>query len=467
MDKMIHLFGEYFMTANLIFFVINLFFEPYCIRIFYGHFMEERFPDKLWAKVGLWVFHDIWTIGFNIFSYFVELPLEISLIRNWLFSICAMLIPAIVFYKACTRMVLFVIVTFQAIGGACGAISGVFLNATDISYYVAEMALLYLSIQYVVKRVRIKDFHIHKDDLLVFWIPGVEAFFIWMLVNMMEYIVGNYQSSAYEEMPLFGFIVLGLLFLTLISILHGMKVFQDRILFRKEISDRTVLEQQTSSMQEYIREMERILGGIRSLKHDMRNTLSVVSRLSAGNTPEEQAIMQTYLSGMQDAVEQLEMPFHTGNQVADTILGIKYHEAIQTLPELVIDVDMLYFPDNLVIQSYDIGIILGNALDNALEACKEQKDKEPDTKPYVRISSSQKRNVFLLEMENTFTGEIVMTGQSEFPTTRKADKELHGIGLANIKRAAEKYQGAVDWCIEDRRFILSVMLKNTESLQTI
>jgi len=44
--------------------------------------------------------------------------------------------------------------------------------------------------------------------------------------------------------------------------------------------------------------------------------------------------------------------------------------------------------------------------------------------------------------------------------TEKADKNSHGLGLANIKSTVEKYQGAMDFRIEGKVFILSVMMKN-------
>ena len=50
--------------------------------------------------------------------------------------------------------------------------------------------------------------------------------------------------------------------------------------------------------------------------------------------------------------------------------------------------------------------------------------------------------------------------QNEFPVTDKADRENHGIGLANIKSTAEKYQGTMDFKAKGRVFILSVMMKN-------
>lgn len=63
-------------------------------------------------------------------------------------------------------------------------------------------------------------------------------------------------------------------------------------------------------------------------------------------------------------------------------------------------------------------------------------------------------------MENSFDGRLVRRQQKEFSVTDKADRENHGIGLANIKSTAEKYQGTMDFKVKGRVFILSIMMKN-------
>ena len=68
--------------------------------------------------------------------------------------------------------------------------------------------------------------------------------------------------------------------------------------------------------------------------------------------------------------------------------------------------------------------------------------------------------MFFLKVENSFDGRVVRKPQNEFPVTDKADRENHGIGMVNIKSTAEKYQGAMDFKVNGRVFILSVMMKN-------
>ena len=102
---------------------------------------------------------------------------------------------------------------------------------------------------------------------------------------------------------------------------------------------------------------------------DMRNTISLIMQLAAGKEEE----LQAYLEELNQTMDRLEFRFKTGNTVVDTLLNMKYHEITSTVPDLRMDVEGLQFPEKLFIQSYDIGIILGNALDNALEACRKLK----------------------------------------------------------------------------------------------
>ena len=198
------------------------------------------------------------------------------------------------------------------------------------------------------------------------------------------------------------------------------------------------------------------------MKHDMKNTLAVIQRLSAVEGGGE---LQEYLSEMNKGLEKLEVRFRTGNTVVDTLLNMKYHEAVRDMPDLRMDADKLLLPQGIQIHSYDIGVILGNAVDNAIEACRKLKAKEPGADAFIRISSLQKGNLLILKVENSFDGRLVLKAKEEFPVTDKADRKSHGIGLANIKSTAEKYQGTMDFKVKDRVFILSVMMKNERSME--
>ena len=144
----------------------------------------------------------------------------------------------------------------------------------------------------------------------------------------------------------------------------------------------------------------------------------------------------------------------------DILLNMKYHELTRTMPDIQLNADRLLFPENLQIQGYDIGIIIGNALDNAIEACKKLKENDKSAEAFITLSSFSRGKMFFIEVENSFDGKINRKKYSEFPVTDKKDKKAHGIGLSNIKNTAEKYYGGVDWTAENKKFILTVMLQN-------
>ena len=76
--------------------------------------------------------------------------------------------------------------------------------------------------------------------------------------------------------------------------------------------------------------MERVYSGIRGMKHDMKNTLSVIMQLAAGKEEE----LQDYLEELNQTMDRLEFRFKTGSTVVDTLLNMKYHEITNTVPDL-------------------------------------------------------------------------------------------------------------------------------------
>ena len=329
---------------------------------------------------------------------------------------------------------------------------------TQLIQYAGIAVLLYFSLRKIVRDFREKDYVISRTELLFILAPSAVGLMVCMLLRIiMVTLEDGVPKMLYERYPILIVVIPAILLLSLLSILYGVKLFQDMIYWNREKSGRIILENQINSLQEHMEEMERIYSGIRGMKHDMKNTLAVIRRLSAGEGGGE---LQEYLSELNRGLEKLEVRFRTGNTVVDTLLNMKYHEAVRDVPDLRMDADKLLLPQGIQIHSYDIGVILGNAVDNAIEACQKLKAKEPGADAFIRISSLQKGNLLILKVENSFDGRLARGRQEELPVTDKADRKSHGIGLANIKSTAEKYQGTMDFRVKDRVFILSVMMKN-------
>ena len=468
--------------------VFSAMFQGYCLQYFFGSFLEGRIRNRRISVLAVTALYGALRLGTGFFlpkgytSFWVFVRLAVIL--------CIISVTALAFYRAIGKMALFLIVTLMAVGEMSfflahmlfelgnhlfrlwdwclgngyisslefyNCIASITLIGNQILFYAIGAAVLYFTLRRVVQDYREKEYAVHRTELLFILTPGLAGLMVCTLLRItIDTAENGVPETLYDRYPSLMVIMPVILLLLLFSVMFGVKLFQDMICWNREKSSRIILEKQVSSLQEHMGEMERVYSGIRGMRHDMKNTISLIMQLAAGKEEE----LKAYLEELNETMDRLEFRFKTGNTVVDTLLNMKYHEIASTVPDLRMDVEGLQFPEKLFIQSYDIGIIIGNALDNAIEACRKLKVKEPDAEAFIRISSFQKRELFFLKVENSFDGKVVRKPQNEFPVTDKADRENHGIGLANIKSTAEKYQGTMDFKVKGRVFILSVMMKN-------
>ena len=468
-------------------------FQGYCLQYFLGSFLESRWKSRwnglcvavLYAA-GLYgisrMFNQVLGTGYNGYR---EAIWKLAL------SLCILVVLALCFYKAFRLITVFLVVAFQAVADISKYAAVILLAkmgdgvvdiwnqcvekgffksdralmmtlngsmmAVQIFQYLVIAMLLYISLRKIVRDFKEKDYEIHRTELLFLLIPAAAGLLICVLLRIiMVTLEDNVPEMLYDRYPILVVVLPAILLLSLLSILYGVKLFQDMVYRNKAKSERVILKNQVRSLQEHMEEMERIYSAIRGMKHDMKNTLAVIGQLSM----EEKGELQEYLADLNQTFDRLDMRFRTGNSVADTLLNMKYHEAVRLVPDLEMDVDKLVFPQDLKIHSYDIGIILGNAVDNAVRACRKLKEKEPGADAFIRFVTLQKGNLLVLKVENSFDGKLVRKPREEFPVTDKPDKENHGMGLANIKNTVEKYHGTMDYMVKGRVFILSMMMKN-------
>lgn len=466
--------------------------QGYCLQYFLGSFLEGREKDRRINGLLVMVVYGVLRLGINFI-----LPADNESIRTvgkitLMFVIIVLL--ALLFYKGVQAITAFLAITFMAVSEITFFLSYMLMQiggnlfdlwvwllekgyiAVDtfewivqisatflqIIFYGIFLVLLYFALRKIIRSFSDKDYRIQRTELYFLLVPGTVGLLVCLLLRTIMITIENDMPKLLcDRYPILSIIVPAILILSLLSILYVVKTFQNMIVLNREKNSRIILEKQIGSMQEHMEEMEHIYSGIRSMKHDMKNTLAVIMELAGKDETE----LQTYLSEINKGFEQLEFRFRTGNTVADVLLNMKYHEAVRTIPDIEIDAERLLFSENMHIQSYDIGVIIGNALDNAIEACRKLKAEQQEAETFIRISSFTRGKMFFIEVENSFNGKVRRKKQSEFPVTEKSDNRAHGMGLANIKHTAEKYHGGVDWTAEGKVFMLSVMMKNERGME--
>lgn len=337
----------------------------------------------------------------------------------------------------------------------------------QIFMYMIFLGCLYGTLYQVGKAFRGSDPGYDRAELRFLLLPGcigtVFCLFLRILLMTME---EGRPRFLYDSYPLTMGVVPVMLLLCLCSILYSVKLSRELRELHEERNRSVILEQQMESMEEHLRETERVYAGVRAMKHDMKNQIAVVTELM--DHSQARAELQNYLEQMNSTLSALDFPCRTGSAVVDTLVGIKFHEMRERIPGVLFQHEELLIPAGLKVGSMDLSLILGNALDNAIEACQRMQEREErtgtpgdkETQPWIRAGTMMRAPYFLLEIANSFDGELRYSAGQEFPETEKEDSSLHGIGLQSIQAAAGKYHGGVDWSTEGNVFTLTVMLKN-------
>ena len=266
---------------------------------------------------------------------------------------------------------------------------------------------------------------------------------------------------VYDSVPEVQFwIVLVCIFL-LVTIILTMILFRYLVDYNEENRKLVILQKQVEQLHREIEDIENIYSDLRGLKHDMRNhlnnILNYVNRHGNTNTKE----IDGYISQIEEAVAQLDISSKSGNAITDIIIYQRQQEAKKQ--NLRFDVDFV-FPKELAIDIYDVAVILNNALDNAFEASRKLDDE-----PNISLRSYMKGTLFFIEIKNEYMEKITLDKETGLPYTNKKNKKLHGIGIENIRKCAEKYMGDIDielYSEGGRKFFsLTVMLCSRISLQ--
>lgn len=277
---------------------------------------------------------------------------------------------------------------------------------------------------------------IEKRYVLTVLIPILMIFLMGEYINYMMYGLNFTDSSGtavYQNHYLM-FVIQIFGMASLFCIMYAYKKLLQNFRLRTELS---LLEQEEHSLNRYVEEAKAHYEETKSFRHDIKNHLTVVKELlQSGKT--DQALC--YIADMEDMTGGMSFPCVTNNPVVDLLIGNKLGMA----KGMGIEVSCpLILPYPCAVRDIDLCIILSNALDNAIHACK---NTDNGSEKYICVSGHMQGDFMLLEIENSFGGKGLIR---------------QGTGLSNIKAIAEKYQGTMSIRTQGTIFILNVLLITT------
>lgn len=209
--------------------------------------------------------------------------------------------------------------------------------------------------------------------------------------------------------------------------------------------DRRVGRFQNELVDRHYAEVETMYQKMRGWRHDYHNHIQVLkAHVELGRYEEA----KQYLDMLNDDLTTVDTVMKTGNVMVDAILNSK----LTMIREKGIQVDATAMvPQDVPFSGIDLSVLIGNLLDNAMEACLQVRDKE---ERFIRIYIDIIKKQLYVSVSNSMNGRAKRKGLQYLST--KAG--LHGFGLMRIDRIASKYGGFVNRQNEEGIFATEVML---------
>ncbi len=218
----------------------------------------------------------------------------------------------------------------------------------------------------------------------------------------------------------------------------------EMFLYEKE---KTVYAQQLEIISGNTVEQEKIMEEFHQEKHNLINELIV---LKGGIENDDKETVIRNLNKIINNCNIAESISNSGNSTVDAIINFKYAVA----KEYGIDFHLkIFIPSELPIEPCEMGVVLGNAIDNAIEAIRECKGKEK----VIEISMGVKKESCIIVIKNLYENKIKRNKRGRILSTKR-EEHRHGYGLKSIEKIAEEYGGEVIVDVKDNIFSLTVIL---------
>lgn len=299
-----------------------------------------------------------------------------------------------------------------------------------------------------------------------FWAQSIQLVFMILVCVIVQYYLRNrFRESETVEIrngPLVAFAGVSTLFIYVISYwttslemeTAGVLIFDfttclllvfillDVFRLRSAEKEQILMERMLRQEQEQHALSRATIDVINRKCHDLRHQIAALRNMS----PAEQ---EKSIGELENAVLIYDSFPKSGNDNVDLVLAEKYllAEEEHIIIRSVVDGKGLSF-----MRVEDLYSLLGNALDNAIEAARGE---ENEARRIITLSAARRGDMFSVHIENPCAVRPLFA--DGLPVTTKSDTDYHGYGMRSMRYLCEKYDGALNAAWEDGIFSLDML----------
>jgi sensor histidine kinase YesM len=207
-----------------------------------------------------------------------------------------------------------------------------------------------------------------------------------------------------------------------------------------------IIDAQIESQKQNYKNLNKSMENYYAFKHDIRHHFLAI-KLMIDN--KNYTAAAKYLEKFSKNQTYQNIGVLCKNFTIDSILKYYMHIAMNYKIDFKVDANI---PQDIKIENIDLSIVISNCVENAIEACVKIMD---GTKKYINIKAEIKGSYLIFKIKNSFNGQVIE--EDNILRTCKKGEE-HGIGLYNVKKIANKYNGYFKNRYDDNEFEVAIIL---------
>ncbi len=217
------------------------------------------------------------------------------------------------------------------------------------------------------------------------------------------------------------------------------------LFFNEKRNEKKLSEYEEKLVASQMDEMNQLYMTMRGWRHDYHNHMQKIrAHLALGEYDQ----IQEYINLMETELDAVDIRYKSGNTGVDAMLNSKLTLAEKKGLRIKCDAEL---PKKLSCNPVDLCVLLGNLIDNAIEACEKM---DPSQDRFIRIYMCVRKKQFYLSVSNA-TSEVIRKLDKEYITNKRGN---HGNGLRRINKVVEKNNGFINRQNEPGVFATEVML---------
>ena len=314
-----------------------------------------------------------------------------------------------------------------------------------VGVVVIQIVLFYLT-RFMIKRTKkYSTYSLKWNEWFVLLIIPVISIFTMSFVSL---IIINIEDQLSPMQHIFSILsILGILMTNSLVYVLYVNMQKDHA---KQL-EYSILQQAFKSQEKSVEETKILYQSVRSIRHDLKQHFQVaLTMLHSGKINEAVDYMEKYNDTVLDGISN---KVFCDNDVVNYIINSKSKICSDRHIKIYIYIanEIPEFSD------LDLCVLLGNALDNAIEGVSGEGNNE------IYLELRNVDNFFMISVKNTIINSVLEDNPNLMST--KNEKEVHGLGILSMKEVVQKYNGSIEFYESDNKFCCDMLLDIPDNMQ--